>query len=389
MNSPTSSFPFIMNNSEAKYTEGLDLSFITDRVIAMGCPYDPSSPDRMLGKEKNDINAVVRFLAQRFKPGTCRIWDLTTESTYDVRRFDVLRPFQGPSAPVVVVRRGFEDHHPSPMGLLWDILREIDEWLALDPQNVAVAHCMAGRGRTGLVIASYLLCSGVCGTAAEALAFFARQRGMNVKNGSQRRYVGYVEHQLLTYSHNNNNVWPVPRAAWVPPPEIPVHLCRVRLLSPPAHLLATSALEMVPLECARSPVKSLSSLVCGKPEPRSDSVVFDINTSFKGDLLFRVYGPKENDNPLTFKYQLAFRFVVNSYFVNELNGKYCCASASSSLMAAIPELHGAVLAPREFVVNIDRQDLDGGLVGGLYDTRYSDGFKVQIIAAPALTKTKL
>ena len=169
-----------------------------------------------------------------------------------------------------------------------------------------------------------------------------------------------------------------------------MHLCRVRLLSPPAHLLATSALELVPLECARSPVKSLSSLICGKPEARGGSVVFDINATFKGDLLFRVYGPKENDNPLTFKYQLAFRFVVNSYFVGELNGKCCSASASaSSSMAAIPELYGAVLAPREFVVNIDRQDLDGGLVGGLYDTRYSDSFKVQIIAAPALTKTKL
>ena len=382
--SPAAPIPVIINNDEAKYTEGLDLSYITDRIIAMGCPYDPQRPDSALGKEKNDIHAVVRFCVAHFKPGTLRIWDLTTESTYDTSLFDALRSPQHPEEPVIV-RRGFEDHHPAPMKLLWSILREMDAWLASDPQHVAIAHCMAGRGRTGLVISSYLLCSGICGTAAEALSLFAEKRGMNVKNGSQRRYVGYVEHQLLVSARKG--AWPVPRALWVPPPEIPVHLSKVRLLSPPQHLKETSALETVPLESARFALVNesiLPKLRCGCVD-ESGAVTFNMDMTFSGDLLFRVYGPKENSNPYTFRYQLAFRFVLNSFFMIELNGR-----AVVSSLAAIPELHGAVLQnQREFVINIDRQDLDGGLVGGLYDRRYSANFKVQLIASPVLSSNKL
>lgn len=378
----------IVNNDGAKYTEGLDLSFITDRIIAMGCPYDPAAPDKILGKEKNDIHAVVRFLAARFKPGACRIWDLTTESTYDIRLFDPLRSPQHPEEPVVV-RRGFEDHHPAPMKLLWAILTEIDAWLTSDPQHVAITHCMAGRGRTGLVTASYLLCSGAFGTAADALAFFAERRGMSVKNGSQRRYVSYVEHQLMATARRKMGVWPVPRALWAPPPEIPIHLSKVRLLFPPAHLAETAALETVQLECARTAAVNesvLPRLRYGHVVGEDGAVTFDLDMSFSGDLLFRVYGPKENTNPCTFKYQLAFRFVLNSFFMSETNAK-----TPVSPLAAVPELYGAVLnaQKREFAVNIDRQDLDGGLVGGLYDRRYSDAFKVQVIASPVLTPNKL
>lgn len=65
----------------------------------------------------------------------------------------------------------------------------------LPPNLITVNTGMAGKGRTGTVIASYLLYSGLFTTAGEALNYFACKRSLTI-NGvtvpSQRRYVNYV-----------------------------------------------------------------------------------------------------------------------------------------------------------------------------------------------------
>ncbi len=57
---------------------------------------------------------------------------------------------------------GFPDHHGPPLMLFMRILLAIDDWLREDEKHVAVVHCLAGRGRTGTVVASYLYFAGEC-----------------------------------------------------------------------------------------------------------------------------------------------------------------------------------------------------------------------------------
>ncbi len=50
-----------------------------------------------------------------------------------------------------------------------------------NPDNVVAIHCKAGKGRTGLVLASYLMYCGLKPSAAEALDFYGWARTMDGK----------------------------------------------------------------------------------------------------------------------------------------------------------------------------------------------------------------
>ena len=43
-----------------------------------------------------------------------------------------------------VIVCGFPDHHSPPIALMWAIYSFIDLWMAVSPDNVISAHCLAG-----------------------------------------------------------------------------------------------------------------------------------------------------------------------------------------------------------------------------------------------------
>jgi phosphatidylinositol-3,4,5-trisphosphate 3-phosphatase/dual-specificity protein phosphatase PTEN len=97
----------------------------------------------------------------------------------------------------------FDDHNPCAFETLLDFCENAHKFLSRHPENVIVAHCKAGKGRTGTVLASYMLYSGQWSTADEALQMFAAARTENQKGvtiPSQIRYVRYMERYLKSYA---------------------------------------------------------------------------------------------------------------------------------------------------------------------------------------------
>lgn len=159
----------------------LDLSFITAQVIAMGFPTESLLEQQI----RNPMDQVRKFFRSRY-PGHHKVYNLCSERTYSQKSFD--NEYHD-------VR--FPDHNPCRLAALCTICEDMEQFLREDRvRNVIAVHCKAGKGRTGLVVSSFLLHAGKCSRASDALETFAQKRthdGKGVTIPSQIRYVHHYE----------------------------------------------------------------------------------------------------------------------------------------------------------------------------------------------------
>ncbi|KAK1423343.1 hypothetical protein QVD17_18642 [Tagetes erecta] len=158
----------------------LDMSYITPRILAMSFP-----AERMMAIYRNPMWQVKEVLEMRHR-GHYKVYNLCIEEDYDPSHFNGL-----------VERYPFDDNHVPHLPLVKEFCESVHSWLSSDPKNIVVIHCMAGKGRTGLMVSSYLVYSGML--AEEALQVYADKRTTNnlgVTIPSQRRYVGYWQKSL-------------------------------------------------------------------------------------------------------------------------------------------------------------------------------------------------
>lgn len=158
----------------------LDMTYITDRILAMSFP-----AERMRAMYRNPLWQVKSVLEMRH-PGHYKVYNLCIEESYDAMHFHGR-----------LERYPFDDNHVPPLSMIKEFCEDVHSWLSSDPKNIAVVHCMAGKGRTGLMVSSYLAYLGM--SAEEAMQVYAEKRTTNnegVSIASQRRYVGYWQKAL-------------------------------------------------------------------------------------------------------------------------------------------------------------------------------------------------
>lgn len=159
----------------------LDMCYITKRVIGMGFP--------STGCEtfyRNSLIDTIGFL-QRYHQDY-KIYNLCIEK----KRIYPKDFFPGKKVALFP----FNDHAPCPIKLILDFCIDLCLYLTVSPKGVAGIHCKAGKGRTGVMIVCYLIFSGLCKNAEEALIHYASQRTLNNKGvtiASQKRYIYYFE----------------------------------------------------------------------------------------------------------------------------------------------------------------------------------------------------
>lgn len=169
----------------------LDLSYITNQIIAMGFP-----TEGVEAVYRNPMSECQRFF-ERFHPGHYRVYNLCAEPS---RQYDIAK-FEGR-----VANYPFFDHNACPLTLFSLVCNDMQAWLSESPENVAAVHCKAGKGRTGTMICAYLMHCGQQITAESSLSFYGHQRtnnGKGVTIPSQRRFVGYYE-KLLAVTSNGD-----------------------------------------------------------------------------------------------------------------------------------------------------------------------------------------
>ncbi|XP_041848509.1 tensin-3-like isoform X3 [Melanotaenia boesemani] len=168
----------------------LDLTYITERIIAVSFPWGCSEEIY-----SHNLKDVTRMLKSKHADNYLII-------NLSERRHDLSK--MNPKT----LDTGWPDLHAPPLDKICTICKAMESWLNADPLHVVVIHCRGGKGRIGVVISSFVHFTDVSASADQALDRFAMRKYYDDKvsalmTPSQKRYV-WILNSLLSGSMKIN-----------------------------------------------------------------------------------------------------------------------------------------------------------------------------------------
>ncbi|XP_075211677.1 focal adhesion protein tensin isoform X4 [Lycorma delicatula] len=198
--------PVSTRRTRSKEHAGMDISYVTERIIALWFPPDISATAFRQGEQQ-----AAHMLHSKHS------------NSYMI--FNLSEPRRATRSQHERVRElGWPPDLAPPLERLCSVCKDIDSWLSGDSHRIAVLHARGNKERIGVVVAAYMHYSNICGSADQALDRFAMKRFLDDKIGdleqpSHRRYVDYFS-GLLSGSIRINSA--------------PLYLTHVTVLGAPA-----------------------------------------------------------------------------------------------------------------------------------------------------------
>ncbi|XP_021929255.1 tensin-2 isoform X5 [Zootermopsis nevadensis] len=203
---PRGSSGVVAGRSPRHRGEAMDLSYVTERIIALWVPGDVSPVSYRQGQQK------AAHMLHTKHGNNYMVFNLSEPRRVTRSHHERVRELGWPS-----------DLAP-PLERLCSVCKDIESWLSEDSRRIAVIHARGSKDRIGVVIAAYMHYSSICGSADQALDRFAMSRYLEDKVGdleqpSHKRYVEYFS-GLLSGSIRINSA--------------PLYLTHVTVLGAPA-----------------------------------------------------------------------------------------------------------------------------------------------------------
>ncbi|KAH9655929.1 phosphatidylinositol 3,4,5-trisphosphate 3-phosphatase and protein-tyrosine-phosphatase PTEN2A [Citrus sinensis] len=165
----------VVSQNKRRYQDGgfdLDMTYITENIIAMGFPAGDMSSGffgYVEGFYRNHMEEVIKFF-ETYHKDKYKVYNLCSERLYDASLFEGK-----------VASFPFDDHNCPPIQLITSFCHSAYSWLKEDIENVVVVHCKAGMARTGLMISSLLLYLKFFPTAEESIDYYNQKRCVDGK----------------------------------------------------------------------------------------------------------------------------------------------------------------------------------------------------------------
>jgi len=155
---------------------------------------------------RNSLKDVLKYFA-KFHTLKVKVYNLCDDAFIDTNRLEYkiddhyVKKYALDRNLVPIAYFPMMDHNPAPLKLSFLLCLDALAFILQDTDNMLAIHCKAGKGRTGFVIAQYILFMEGSDTAYESVQKFNSRRTVDMKGlgiPSQIRYVHYFSHFLET-----------------------------------------------------------------------------------------------------------------------------------------------------------------------------------------------